>query len=79
MKLLALQIYHDMSGHKVYTQRVYGNMVEYKYSDDHRFFVAPKDRFLLEHTYITHYGPRGWGDEDKIKSDEIPSDQNLTL
>ena len=63
MKLLALQIYHDESGQEVYTQRVYGNMVEYKYSADHRFFVAPQDRFLEEHTYIKHYGPRGWGEE----------------
>jgi hypothetical protein len=63
MKLLALQIYHDESGREVYTQRVYGSMVEYKYPDDHKLFVTLKDRFLEEHTYIKHYGPRGWGEE----------------
>jgi hypothetical protein len=38
-------------------------MVEYKYPDDHKLFVTLKDRFLEEHTYIKHYGPRGWGEE----------------
>ena len=66
MKLLSNQIYLDEEVKKVYTQRVYGAMVEYKYPDNHKLWVTRQDTFLKEHQYEGHYNMVGWGEDGNL-------------
>jgi hypothetical protein len=62
-KLLAYQIYLDPNGREVFTQKIYGSMIEYKYADGEKIFVALQEQFLEKHTYVTHYNTPKWGEE----------------
>ena len=48
----------------MYTQRIYGIMVEYKHRGDEHIRVATHEDFLSRHTYLDHYCFTGWGEED---------------
>ena len=64
IRLLSTQIYQDQQGRLVYTQRLYGIMVEYKHRGDEHIRVATHEDFLSRHTYLDHYCFTGWGEED---------------
>ena len=62
-KLLAYQIYLDAEGREVFTQKIYGSMIEYKYADGEKIFVTLQEQFLERHTYVRHYNTPRWGEE----------------
>ena len=64
LPIVSNQIYQDQQGRLVYTQRLYGMMVEYKHRGDEHIRVATHEDFLSRHTYLDHYCFTGWGEED---------------
>jgi hypothetical protein len=51
------QIYEDHDGRRVYTQRLYGCMVEYKYRGDDHIRVRTHEDFLARFRYLEYYVP----------------------
>lgn len=51
------QIYEDTDGRLVYTQRLYGIMVEYKYSGDTHIRVRTHEDFLARFRYREYFVP----------------------
>jgi len=51
------QIYEDRDGRCVYTKRLYGNIVEYKYHGDDHIRVKTHSDFLSRFRFVEYYVP----------------------